>query len=124
MAQGLGHGQVGEAQPRQFDGLGVGGPDHVADDHQIGSRGEIGGRVAGHHLDAQAGEEVGHRRVDVLVRTGDREALLLEHAGHGGHAGAADADEVDVTRIGRGDVQGRIKQGAAHLERTVRSMAL
>ena len=123
MAERLRHGQVGQAEAGQFHGLRVGGADHVADDHQVGPAGQVGGRVTGQHRDGETGEEVGHGRVDVLVRAGDRIPPGLEHAGQGGHAGAADADQVDMAGIGRGRVQGRVEACGAHVPRTARSTA-
>ena len=48
--------------------LGVAARDGVADDHQVEVVGDVLRGVAVEHRDALGGQEVAHRRIDVLVR--------------------------------------------------------
>ena len=75
--------------------LGVAARNGVADDHQVGFAGQIGFRVARHDLDFFGREERGHRRIDILVRAGDGEALVAHRRGDRRHGRAADADEMN-----------------------------
>ena len=122
MRQGLGHGKIRQAKAGEFNRLGVYGPDHIADNHQIRRRLEVFRMETLLHGNVLTSEEIRHGRIDVLIRAGDMETALFEHTGQCRHGCAADADQVDVLRVGGCPVQGRIKAGTVHLGRTVRSM--
>ncbi len=75
----------------------------VADDHQVRHLLWIGaaqmlGAIAGLQRDAERGELIAHRRVDILVRTGDVMAQLARQCGDATHECAADAEDVQFHR--------------------------
>ena len=51
--------------------LGIAARDRVADDHQIQIRGDVLRLVAGQDPDPFGGEEIAHRRIDVLIGAPD-----------------------------------------------------
>ena len=57
--------------------------------------GDVVRAVAAQHGDAFGREEVAHRRIHVLIRSADVEALALQHRGQRRHGRAADADQMD-----------------------------
>ena len=67
----------------------------VADDDEVGLVREVALAVAVHHLDLPLGEKGGHGRINILVRAGDGEPLLLQRRGRRGHRRAADADKMN-----------------------------
>ena len=96
LPQGFGQGGVLQAQLHGPDGLRIVGPGHVAHDYQVRPGPvQVLGAVALENVYPAGGQKVGDRGVDVLVRAGDKVALLLEHGRQGAHGRAADADKVD-----------------------------
>ena len=70
--------------------------DRIADHHQIGAGAEMRFGKSLEDGNAPILQEGGHGRVDIPVRAGDTEPLLLKHARQRSHGRAADADQVDV----------------------------
>src|ERR1700741_3949128 len=68
----------------------------VADYNKIWARFEIPGVERLCDWNAQAAEEIGHRRVRRGGGAGDAESAGVQHACERGHARAADADQVNV----------------------------
>lgn len=111
MTQGLGHGEIGDSQLCQSLGLREHSLDHVADNDQIRAELQVLWHIALHNLDACLGKEVGHGRVDILIRARDPVAALLEHASNGGHASAADPHDMDMVDALRHRIELWVKQG-------------
>ena len=76
--------------------LGVASRERVADDHEVGVLGHVALGVGRAHGKAQGFELRGHRRVDVLVGSGEGVAPLRQEARERGHGGARDPREVDL----------------------------
>ena len=74
--------------------LGVAARDCVADNHQVEIAGDMVGLISCERPDSLGGQEVAHRRVDVLVRPAHVEPSPLQHGGHCRHRGPADSDEM------------------------------
>ena len=68
----------------------------VADHHDVGIEIELLGAVALDELDAERGELIAHRRIDVEIRAGDAESRGLGDRRHAAHEGARDAQDVYV----------------------------
>src|SRR5215472_15519715 len=62
----------------------------------VGRRVEVLRLIAGHRFDSQRLQHGGHRRIDILVRSGDAMAARLKHTGQRRHRGPADSDQVIV----------------------------
>ena len=101
IADGLGQRAVPDLPVQHFLELGVAAGDRVADDDKI----QVGADVL--RLESLEGrdllfrQEVAHRRVDVLVRAADVEALALEHRSQRRHGRAAHANQVDPLHSSR-----------------------
>ena len=72
----------------------------VADDDQVGPLVQVALRIPGGDLNLARGKKRRHGRVEVLVRTGDQESLLLHRGGGGCHGGAANASKMDMLDLG------------------------
>ncbi len=75
--QGFGHGDMGESQAENFLGLGIVGPDDVADDRQVGPGLEMFRVVAVLHRDAELFQEGAHGRIGMFVGAGERKPCSL-----------------------------------------------
>jgi len=96
LLQGGGEREVAQAAADRLLHLWVVGPHGVADDHELGVRGDVRGTEADLHLDAQAGEEVRHRRVRAGVRAADPVPALPEELRERAHPHPADGAEVYI----------------------------
>jgi hypothetical protein len=96
LADGLGQRAVSNFSIEDLFELGVAARDRVADDDEIEVRRDVLGAIAREGRDAFGGEEVAHRRVDILIRSAHVEALALQHRGKRRHRRAADADQVNL----------------------------
>ena len=70
-------------------------PDH--DEVDVGR--DVVGGIAGHGPDVFRGEEVAHRRVDVLVGSADIMPAPLQQRGQCGHRRSAHADQVNALAV-------------------------
>ena len=70
----------------------------VADDHDIGPRRQLGGFETLDELDAERCQLRAHRRIYVVVGTGDTMARRLREGCNPGHEGTGNAENVDVHR--------------------------
>ena len=68
----------------------------IADHHHVRCRIELRGVEALHDVDAQRLQLRAHRRIDILVRTGDAMTGGTRDGGDAAHERAADAEYVDV----------------------------
>ena len=68
--------------------------DGVAHDDEVEIRGDVLGSIADERRDAFRGEEVAHRRVDVLIRSTHVEPFSLQQRRQRGHCRPADADQM------------------------------
>src|SRR3972149_1932575 len=69
---------------------------HIADDPQVGHEAQLVRAVAFDQFDAERGELIAHRRIDVGVAAGDPESGLLRDRRDSAHEGAADAENVEM----------------------------
>ena len=95
LADRFGQRAVPDLPIEHFLELGIAARDRVADDDQVEIGGDVLRPIAGERRNAFGREKVAHRRIDVLIRSADVEALPLQHRGERRHRRAADADEVD-----------------------------
>jgi len=101
-------GTRGVGQPGVQDGLHQGIPagHHVAHDPEVRAQRELGGLVALHEFDAEGGQLVAHRRIDVGVAAGDAMPRLARQRGDPAHERTADAEDMDVHRDCREGARG------------------
>src|ERR1019366_713300 len=72
--------------------------DRIAHDEQIGRQAQLPGVVAVDQLDAEGGELIAHRRIDVGVAAGDAVPGVARQGGNAAHERAADTEDVQVHR--------------------------
>ena len=73
----------------------------VADHDQIGARAQVRFRKRLRDHNANARQEIRHRRIGRDIGAGDEKAALLQHAGERRHGGAADSNQMDMARLHR-----------------------
>jgi len=61
--------------------LGVAAGDGVADHHEVRAPSQIRLGITGHDLDFSFGQKGRHRRINILVGTGDVNAFVLQGSG-------------------------------------------
>ena len=97
--------EFGEGDKRNAVGedgfeFGVSAGEGVADDGEVGFRGEIFFGVAFVEDDTPIAEKIGHGRIDSLIGSGDLQSQFAEHCGDGAHATSSNAKEVEMFKVG------------------------
>ena len=109
LGEQLGAGGIGYALVQHMLHRRVAPAQGVADHHQVRGRLQLSRVVALDQLDAGGAELLAHRRVDVLVGTGDPVPLGPDQLRQRPHEGAADAENMDVHGRPRSKTRFRIQ---------------
>jgi len=99
-AEEFGEGDKGNAVGEDGFEFGVSAGEGVADDGEVGFRGEILFVVAFVEDDTPIAKEIGHGRIDSLIGSGDLKSQFAEHCGDGTHATSCNSKEVEMFKLG------------------------
>jgi hypothetical protein len=99
-AEEFGEGDKGNAVGEDSFEFGVPAGEGVADDGEVGFRGEVLFGVAFVEDYTSITEEIGHGRIDSLIGSSDLKSQFAEHCGNGAHATSCNAKEVEVFKVG------------------------
>ena len=99
-AEELGEGDKGNAVGEDGFEFGVSAGEGVADDGEVGFRGEVLFGVAFVEDYTPITEEIGHGRIDSLIGSSDLQSQFAEHCGNSAHATSSDSKEVEVFKLG------------------------